>query len=229
MTQQIKLTPKVQTFLEEFTYKINPDFQIKSKANPEGLYALVRPFALLFNKDFETRYITIVNGTCWFPASYFDSNGYLDDASHDIVQILAHETIHEHDRMRLGTARFTALYMFPQILALLSALSVFSFWSAWWLLSLLFLFFLAPLPAPGRALLEIRGYKVNLSFAKIDGWDPRLVALNIIERQFMGPNYYFMMPFKGWVSDRLLDFSHENEEIYSRMIAWRRASLTNRT
>lgn len=228
MTQQIKLTPKVQSFLEEFTYKINPNFQIKSKANPEGLYSLVRPFALLFNREFETRYITVINGTCWFPASYFDSNGCLDDASHDIIELLAHETIHEYDRMRLGTARFTAQYMFPQVLALLAAFSLLAFWSSWWLLSLLFLIFLAPLPAPGRALLEIRGYKVNLAFAKIDGWDVRLLANNIVERQFMGPNYYFMMPFKSWVSDRLLDASHENEEIYTRMIMWRKASLTSR-
>ena len=228
MTQQIKLTPKVQSFLEEFTYKINPNFQIKSKANPEGLYALVRPFALLFNREFETRYITVINGVCWFPASYFDANGCLDDASHDIIELLAHETIHEYDRMRLGTVRFTAQYMFPQVLALLACFSLLAFWSSWWLLSLLFLTFLAPLPAPGRALLEIRGYKVNLAFAKIDGWDVRLLANNIVERQFAGPNYYFMMPFKRWVTDRLLDSSHENEEIYSRMITWRKASLTSR-
>lgn len=228
MTQQIKLTPKVQTFLEEFTYKINPNFQIKNKANPEGLYALIRPFVMIFNKDLDKRYITVVDGTCWFPESYFNADGSLNDASKDVVQILAHETLHEYDRIRMGNAKFVAMYLFPQILAAFSLLSIFSFWNAWWLLSMLFLLFLAPLPAPGRALIEIRGYKVNLSFAKIDGWDLNLVANNIVEGQFTGPSYYFMMPFKGWVSSRLLDMSHENEEIYSRMIAWRRASLTGR-
>jgi hypothetical protein len=145
------------------------------------------------------------------------------------VQLLAHETLHEHDRMKMGTAAFTAMYMFPQILAVFAILSVFAVWNSWWLLSLLFLLFLAPIPAPGRALLEIRGYKVNLSFASLEGWDPRLSACNIIENQFVGPSYYYMMPFKDWVSVRLLDMSHEKEDIYARMIAWRKASLTNRT
>lgn len=227
MTQEsIEMPPLVAKFLSEVVLKVNPDFRIRNKSNPSGLYALARPFAKIFNSDFDTRYITVINGECWFPASYFSEDGarFTGDERRT-VEILAHETIHEFDRKRLGTVPFTCAYLFPQILAVFSLLSVLAVWNMWWLLCLLFLLFLAPIPAPGRAWIEVRGYKTNMSFGRMNGWDPQLVSYSIIDTNFAGPNYYYMMPFREWVASRLLDFSHESETIYATMIDWYRKNM----
>jgi hypothetical protein len=227
MTQEsIEMPPLVAKFLSEVVLKINPDFRIRNKAKPVGLYSWVRPIAKIFNKGFDTRYITVINGECWFPASYFDKDGtkFIGD-DRRTVEILAHEAIHEFDRKRLGTIPFTCMYLFPQILAVFSLLSVLAVWNMWWLLCLLFLLFLAPIPAPGRTWIEVRGYKTNMTFSRMSGWDPYLVSFGIIDTNFVGPNYYYMMPFRDWVARRLLDFSHESEPIYASMIAWYRKNM----
>ena len=221
MTQEIKLPSTVQKFMEEVVWKVNPEFQIRNKAKPDGLYSFVSKVVGLFNKQMDTKFITVINGQCWFPASYFAEDGteMLQDSGR-IIEILAHETIHEYDRKRLGTVPFTLLYLFPQVLAVLSILSIFAVWNSWWLLSLLFLLCLAPLPTPGRAWIEVRGYKTNVSLGSLNGWDPALLSYGIIKNNFMSANYYFMMPFFDWSSKRLLDRSHESEDIYKTIIDW---------
>lgn len=221
MTQEIKLPSIVQKFMEEVVWKVNPDFQIRNKANPDGLYKIASKVVGLFNKKMETNYITVINGQCWFPASYFSADGteFLDQSSR-VIEILAHETIHEYDRKRLGTPLFTLMYLFPQAMAVLSCLAVFAVWNSWWLLSFLFLLCLAPLPAPGRAWIEVRGYKTNVSLGSLNGWDPALLSRGIIENNFTSANYYYMMPFFDWASKRLLDRSHESEDIYKTIIDW---------
>jgi len=217
----IKLPPLVQKFLEEVTWKVNPDFKIRNKGEPDAFYRIVSRIVSLFNKDMDTGYITVINGTCWFPAAYFSLDGkeFTCDATH-AIEILAHETLHEYDRKRLGTLPFTVAYLFPQILAALSLLSILSLWNSSWLLCLLFLLFLAPIPAPGRAWLEVRGYKVNMSLGRLKGWDPNLLSFRIVRDNFMSGNYYFMMPIFQWTAKQLLDFSHESEDIYSQIIDW---------
>lgn len=221
MTQAIKLSSNVQKFMEEVVWKVNPDFQIRSKANPDGLYWLASKVVSLFNKDMDTRYITVINGQCWFPASYFNAEGteFLEDG-HSVIEILAHETVHEYDRKRLGTVPFMLVYLFPQALAVFSLLSIIAIWNPHWLLCLFFLLFLAPLPALGRAWIEVRGYKMNVSLGRLKGWDPALTSYSIIKANFTSANYYFMMPFFDWASKRLLDFSHEDEDIYKTIINW---------
>jgi hypothetical protein len=222
MTQKIKLTPLVQKFLDDVTYHVNPDFEIKNKAHPSGLYRLVSALVSLFNKRMDTEYITIINGQCWLPGSYFDESGNLASNLDEmrLVHILAHETLHEHDRKRLGTVPFSLLYLLPQVLAVFGLLSLLAFWDLSWLWCLLFFLFLAPIPAPGRAWIEIRGYKTNMSLQKTSGWIPELLASEIYENYFGSPDYYFMMPFKKWVIGHLVDFSHEQEEPYMSILKW---------
>jgi len=221
MAQEIKLPSNVQKFMEEVVWKVNPDFTIRNKAEPDGLYSIVSKVVGLFNKEIDTRFITVINGQCWFPADYFNAEGteFLEDG-HSVIEILAHETVHEHDRKRLGTVPFTLAYLFPQILAVLSLLSIFAIWNLHWLLCLFFLLFLAPLPALGRAWIEVRGYKTNVSLGRLKGWDPALTSYSIIKSNFTSANYYFMMPFFDWTSKRLLDFSHEEEAIYKTILDW---------
>lgn len=230
MERKIKLTPRVQKFLDDVTYKINPKFEIKNKARPSGLYRLASAVVGIFNRKMDTDYITVINGQCWFPGSYFDENGDLSSSVDEmqVIQILAHETVHEYDRMRLGTLPFTFLYLFPQVLAVLGFFSLLAFWDAAWLWCLLFFVFLAPMPAPGRSWLEVRGYKMDMTLLSEDGWDPAPSAEEIFEDSFAGASYYFMMPFKDWVIDQLMDFSHEREEPYRAILKWHRSHRTAR-
>ena len=221
MTQQIKLPGIVQKFMEEVAWKVNPNFQIRNKAKPDGLYSIVSKVVGLFNKTVDTHYITVINGQCWFPAKYFNEAGTeMLDGTIRTIDILAHEVVHEYDRARLGTVPFTLMYLFPQILAVFSLLSILAFWNTTWLVCLLFALFLAPLPAPGRAWIEIRGYKTIMSLGTLNAWDPALLSYSIIKNNFTSANYYFMMPFFDWTSKRLLDTSHESEEIYKTIISW---------
>jgi len=219
--QNIKLPSLVQQFLDEVTHKVNPDFKIRNKGEPDAVYKFISKVVGLFNKNMDTGYITVINGTCWFPASFFSPDGkeFVCEPRR-AIEILAHETLHEYDRKRLGTVPFTLMYLFPQVLAALSLLAVLAFWNPLWLLCLFFVLFLTPIPAPGRAWLEVRGYKTNMSLGRLKGWDINLLSYRIVSDNFISGNYYFMMPFFGWSAKRLLDFSHESEDIYAKIIDW---------
>jgi hypothetical protein len=221
--EEIGVPPLVETFLEEVTRKVNPKFRIRNKAHPTGAYWLASKVVGLFNKRVDTNYITVINGQCWFPADFFDESGNMTELTAEpwrVIQTLSHETMHEYDRKRLGTVPFTLLYLFPQVLGALGFLSLLAFWNLSWLWCLLFFLFLAPLPAPGRAYLELRGYKVNMMYHLSLGWPPEPTADHYAKKHFVGPAYYFMMPFKGWVTKRLLDRSHEDEQIYQTIREW---------
>lgn len=215
------LPPRMEKFLNEVTYKINPNFKIKNKANKTGLYAFLSFFGKIFNPAIDTRYITVVNGECWYPASNFDAEGnfkpYLENSA---VNILAHETMHEYDRKRLGNFVYTLMYSSPQILALLSLLSVFAIWNSWWLLSLLFLLLAAPIPSPGRAHIELRGYRVNMMLHRLDNGDEQAYAEWVADTQFCSPAYFFMFPFRNYVISNLLETEYENEYMYGAIKDW---------
>jgi len=221
MSDQIQLPARIDTFMQDVVLKINPNFRIRNKAHPDTWYWLASKIVGLFNKEMDTRYVTVINGQCWFPSEYFDKDGNMQTYHEwNVIRTLAHESVHEFDRKRLGTVPFTVLYLFPQIFAVFALLSFLAFWNLSWLWCLLFLLLLAPIPAPGRAWLEARAYRVNMSFGKMSGWDPEIFAKSIYDQNFESPAYYFMMPFKGWVFKRLLDTSHENEEPYKTILEW---------
>ena len=107
-------------------------------------------------------------------------------------KILAHEGTHMFDRNRLKVI-FDFIYACPQILLLLAVLA---FLSPWFLLLLLFGL---PVPSPGRAWAEIRGYTMSMACNQWAHGSIRDETLDWIVEQFVGPYYYFMWPFKGHV------------------------------
>ena len=140
---------KVQKFIEDIAYPVNPNFKIKNKEHKTGLYAIASFFGKIFNPELDTKYITVSLGECWYPADYFDTSGNLkEDRVNEVIEILAHEVIHEYDRKRFGTVLYTIAYAFPQILAIFALGAIGAIWNPWWLLCLAFLLFLAPIPAP---------------------------------------------------------------------------------
>lgn len=111
------------------------------------------------------------------------------------IPTLAHECQHILDNKRLSIF-YPLVYLFPQILAALSLLSTLAIWfSTWHLLWLLCLLFLAPIPAPGRAWIEKRGYLMTLvCYSWLYDTTLALNQLSFILRQFTGSAYYFMRP-----------------------------------
>ena len=213
---------KMQKFLDEVVYKVNPDFKIKNKGQKSGLYAFLSFFGKLFNPDIDTRYITVINGECWYPSSYFDAEGNFKEGFTDsAIEIMAHETMHEYDRKRIGGFLYTMMYASPQIFALLALGAIGAIWNSWWLLCLLFLLLLAPLPAPGRAHIEIRGYRVNMMLERMKAYgDPQAYAEWAADKQFCGPAYFFMFPFKGYVVKKLMETDYEHEHMYAVIKEW---------
>jgi len=210
------LKPNTQKFLDEVTKKISPNFNIKSKSEKSGLYAIVSPFIKLFNKEVDTRYITVLFGTMWVPDDFFDST------DNSMLQILAHETRHEYDRKIYGSVLFSLIYLFPQVLVLLSVLSVLSIWlGPAWLLWLLALLFLAPLPAPGRAYLERNGYRINYLIERWGNGSNEEDMKAISEwyaNHFTGSSYYFMFPFRNYIVKELTDEDSIKKDDYNKQV-----------
>lgn len=119
-------------------------------------------------------------------------------------RVLQHEAVHLLDMQTFfglmpsdnaflryfNTFLFAVVYLFPQCLGILAFLALTG--NPWWLFCLLFLL---PLPAPGRALAELRGYRRSREL----GTPP-----DHIVKQFTSKNYYFMFPFKRFVGKKIL-------------------------
>jgi hypothetical protein len=221
MENKMLLPPKMEKFLNEVTYKVNPNFKIKNKGNKTGWYAFLSFFGKLFNPEIDTRYITVINGECWYPASYFDAEGNFTHDANMSIEILAHETLHEYDRKKWGNFIYTMMYSSPQIFALLALGAIGAIWNSWWLLCLLSLLFLAPIPSPGRALIETRGYRVNVMLERMKSYgDPQAYAEWVADKQFCGPAYFFMFPFRNYIINKLLETEYENYYIYGAIKDW---------
>jgi len=70
------------------------------------------------------------------------------------------------------------------------------FIGTWTLILFAFIAFLAPLPAPWRTKWELRGYMMSLAMNYWRYGSIRDESMDWIEKQFTGPGYYFMWPFK---------------------------------
>src|SRR5690606_28638004 len=98
--------------------------------------------------------------------------------------------------------KFLSNYLFPQTYFIFSLIIFLLFFSKLWFLSLIFLL---PLPSPGRKELELRGYKANLlgvhivmnlkSISKEEQKNKFNNIINELNKEFIGPSYYFMWPF----------------------------------
>ena len=157
------------------------DVQIKFK--DESALMKILSFVLFFNKNFMTRYITVIGKTVYFPSRQWLYNNRMSAANS-----LCHELVHISDQKNVGFFAFGMSYIFPQWLALFALTS---FMVGPW--ALVFLLFLAPLPAPFRAFWELRGYA--MTDAVMFSSTGRFVDLSFLENQFTGSGYYFMWPF----------------------------------
>ena len=179
----MNLLDKIRDDLENFI-KINiPDSEIRSKKQSTMMKFLSK--LLFFNKSFMTSYVTT-----WYPHIYVPKLPWKYKNNLPAIATLAHEWVHLHDRRRLGWF-FNFLYMMPQCFFIFGLLA---FWNLWFLL---FFLFILPIPSPGRAWAEFRGYRMTIAvYYWLSG---QKVDLKWIVDQFVSSNYYFMWPFRGWL------------------------------
>lgn len=199
-----------------------PSFNVKFKNNSTLMKII--GYLLFFNKSFMTSFTTTIGPTVYFPTEKHLENELSS------MKTLAHEYVHAKDAKKFSSTIFSLLYLLPQILAPLMLFFMFIHWA----LGLsLFLLFLAPLPAPGRAYFELRGYTMSLFMLnevyKERGLtkDTRLPLLNKsavnYNKQFTSANYYFMWPFgvksklKQAVNDIISEDILKKDSIYNEV------------
>jgi len=142
---------------------------------------------LFFNKKFMTKYYTTLGSTIYIPDSH--------PATPLNLEVIAHECKHIYDS-RQHPILYNLGYMFPQIMALFAFLALGAIWSSLsWLWCLLFLIFLAPIPSPGRMLIERQGYLMSLACEYWLNGRVNASSYTWIAKHFTGPNYYWMWPF----------------------------------
>jgi len=156
---------------------------------------------LFFNKNFMTRYITVIGSTVYVP-----SKQRMKENPYAALEVLCHEWVHMKDNKAMGPL-FKLLYLTPQIFSLVALASLWT-GNLWWLG---FLVFLLPFPSFGRSELEMRAYSVSMAVA---WWvleqEPDYEK---ISKYFTSSAYYWMYPIK----EAAIEDLEENFERIKRM------------
>ncbi len=196
--------PLVQTYIERLQ-KTLPKLRLVKKESS----ALMRAIGWFFSKTrinpgFMTEYVTTLGYTIYIPKS---AEKWSEDS---FLGVMMHEGIHAKDRKKYGMALFSATYLAPQILVLLSLFAVLAAVSSGWLWMLLFLLCGAPLPSIGRFHWELRAFRAQLMIAKMAyffndeqmqqqrDWVVSRLATNL---------YYFALPMPKYIDNKLKDMS----------------------
>ena len=171
-----------------------PEYELLDKKNSTLMKWLSK--LLFFNKDFMSRYITVVGAKVYVPQVPWNTNKPLSACS-----VLAHEWVHMKDGKKFGPL-FKFLYLCPQILAPLALLGFFNSAFFWFALCLL------PIPAPFRAWFEFRAYVVSIA---VRWWLAKQPTNGEwLTRQFTSSAYYWMFPAKTFLRKK---FEKEFERI----------------
>jgi len=181
-TRAAALKRAKRRLLDHITSQI-PGFSIRYKSESRFFKWLAS--VAFWNRGLLDRYITTL-----YPSVYVPSSRWARNRPAVYVSVMSHEYMHLRDRQRLGIF-FNLLYLSPQIFALLALLAPLNLWFA------LFLLCMAPLPSPGRAWLEYRGYRANMAVDYwVSGYTPRF---EWVLSQFTGSAYYWMFPFSTYL------------------------------
>jgi hypothetical protein len=108
---------------------------------------------------FMKRYTTHIGRTIYLPSRWITFTPFQQ------ASILCHEICHHKDQKKLGSPLFILLYLSPQVFGvcgLVLSVGLGLAGVAWWWIGLVALVLLAPLPSPGRAWIEYRGYATTM-------------------------------------------------------------------
>tara|TARA_R110002020_G_scaffold58247_2_gene159694 strand:- start:576 stop:1205 length:630 start_codon:yes stop_codon:yes gene_type:complete len=160
-----------------------PDYELIEKKNSTFMMWLSK--LLFFNKEFMTKYITVIGHKVYVPELPWSEQKPLTACS-----VLAHEWVHMKDGKRYGPL-FKFLYLFPQILTPLALLGM------WNPVFLLFLGCLLPIPSPFRAWFEFRAYTITIA---VRWWlTKQTTSYSWLSKQFTSSAYYWMLPAEQYL------------------------------
>lgn len=213
---------KIKEFMQKFVYPVNPNFKIRNKSEPDLFYRCISTIIKLFNKNMDKNYITILNGNCWFPGSWFDKDGNINVDEKKLITILMHEMVHDRDRINLGNILFNFLYLMPQVLSVVGIFGIIYYFIFGNPLIIFFILFALPWPSIQRTVIEIRGYRINAAIIKLEYGNKTALEYtkSIIDKQFQSSKYYWMMPlFSNLVEKEIMNFS-KLDKFHIEMIKW---------
>jgi len=196
-----KLNEILSLYLQNVKKNHKINVKIKNK-NGSKILRLIRPILELFNKNYWKGYITTLLSTIWIPDKWSETTDVKTQ-----LEIVTHEVIHMKRSKQLSFFVYAILYLFPQILVLLSLFAFLAIpFGTSWLFCLLFLIFLAPIPAPFRYLIELEAYRTRLIIYKY-AWNatPEKIEFakdDIINNLSKG-DYYFAWPFPKAIKKHL--------------------------
>lgn len=153
---------------------------IKIKYKDESFFMKFLSILLFFNKDFNTKYITTIGNSIYFP-----SKEYVNKNDSSCVDILCHELVHIQQSQ--DDKYFKLKYLFPQILALGAFLAFIH------PIFFIFLLFALPIHAKFRAEYEYNAYVVTMycKFNRNNNLDVKALIDGIINN-FTKSSYYWM-------------------------------------
>jgi len=160
--------------------------KLKIKYKDKSFFMKLLSYILFFNKKFLTSYVTTIGNTIYYP-----SKEYINENEKRSIIILCHELMH----LKQYFFGFSFTYLMPQSLALFV---LFGFINPYWFICLLFLL---PIPSYTRFMYELEAYSITMYVQNKLGLNTNIN--NIIEK-FIGPDYYYMLPFKEEVEKQLI-------------------------
>lgn len=187
----------------EVAVKVIQQFCPTFKAVPKDGMLLHRIISVIL-KPFNPRYLKDFWTTIGFTAAFPDPDG--DDES-EAWWTVFHEGVHGIQAMRLTRVVMGFLYLIPLSFAVLGLIALFPLyiWALlpWWgdaLVIIPTLVCLLPLPAYFRMKMELEAYTVSLA---VWYWWRNEDRVDHYAKHFYGSNYYFMWPFKAWITAAL--------------------------
>lgn len=180
-----------------------PGVKVYDKSSSALMWALyVIGFMWIWNKGFMTRFHTAVGTSVYITRRSIEGKRW-----NGIYRTMRHEFMHLLQREKHGL-KYDLSYLFPQILSVFSLTALFAIWfSNAWLFGLVFLAMLLPWPAPWRAKWEFEGYTQTMLVSYEETGKIPQSRIESIIRNFTGPFYYFMFPFKSYVTKRINDIA----------------------
>lgn len=208
----------------KFVDELRKDTDINVEFKNESKFMKFLGALLFFNKGFMSMFVTTIGDTVYFP-----SKEMIEDKPESAIMVMSHEYVHIKDSKRLGLL-YKPMYLFPQILAVLSIFSLFAFLTPYAWLFLIFLVFLAPFYSPGRKYIELRGYQMSIFtyylFLKENEHSDESIKKILYDFSdntnefFTGSAYYYMWPrgvhreLKSFVDKLINDEVSKNSGMY---------------
>jgi len=202
------------SLIKEFTEKIQPIVPgYKVVRKKDSLLMRFLGVILFFVPNFMENYGTTVGNKVYLTDNSL-KNQHIGLAVH-----LGHEAQHVYDKQHffLRAFGYGIFYLLPQVLALVALGSLLAIWfDIRWLWCLTALALAAPIPSYGRMWVERRGYLLSfMGYSWVYGDEQSAKIMGRQIKQFTGPAYYFMWPFKKsllkWFTKNITKYQNNPE------------------